>query len=76
MLDGDAKLLRLTDFGYAKTDIDSQPISKVGTPNYAAPGRFLRSTQRITCCTSHLAFFVMCVMRGGSAIMICRGHTA
>lgn len=41
MLQGDAQLLKLTDFGYAKTDIESRPISKVGTPNYAAPGKVL-----------------------------------
>ena len=35
MLDGEARLLKLTDFGYAKSNIDSQPISKVGTPGYA-----------------------------------------
>ena len=35
LLDGDARLLKLTDFGYAKTEVDSLPISQVGTPNYA-----------------------------------------
>ena len=38
MLDGQRNLLRLTDFGYARTESDSRPISKVGTPNYAGGG--------------------------------------
>ncbi|KAK9807925.1 hypothetical protein WJX73_002872 [Symbiochloris irregularis] len=45
LLDGDARLLKLTDFGYAKTDVDSLPISQVGTPNYAAP-EVISSAQR------------------------------
>ena len=35
LLDKDRRLLKLTDFGYAKSNQDSLPKSKVGTPNYA-----------------------------------------
>ena len=29
------RLIKITDFGYAKSSEDSMPISNVGTPNYA-----------------------------------------
>ena len=35
LLDGSKRLVKITDFGYAKSNIDSMPISNVGTPNYA-----------------------------------------
>lgn len=34
-MDGSKRLVKITDFGYAKSNIDSMPISNVGTPNYA-----------------------------------------
>ena len=37
LLDRNRRLLKITDFGYAKTAQDSLPKSEVGTPNYAAP---------------------------------------
>ena len=37
LLDRNKRLLKITDFGYAKTAQDSLPKSEVGTPNYAAP---------------------------------------
>ncbi|KAK9804446.1 hypothetical protein WJX73_002124 [Symbiochloris irregularis] len=37
LLDRNKRLLKITDFGYAKTAADSLPKSEVGTPNYAAP---------------------------------------
>ena len=35
LLDRNKRLLKITDFGYAKTAADSLPKSEVGTPNYA-----------------------------------------
>lgn len=35
LLDKTKRLLKLTDFGYAKRDQDSLCRSQVGTPNYA-----------------------------------------
>ena len=35
LLDESKKLIKITDFGYAKSSEDSLPISNVGTPNYA-----------------------------------------
>ena len=35
LLDGSKRLVKITDFGYAKSNDDSLPISNVGTPNYA-----------------------------------------
>ena len=37
LLDKSQRILKLTDFGYAKRDQDSLCHSQVGTPNYAAP---------------------------------------
>ena len=39
LLDGSKRLVKITDFGYAKSNIDSMPISNVGTPNYAGKDR-------------------------------------
>ena len=35
LLDASKRLVKITDFGYAKGQEDSVPISNVGTPNYA-----------------------------------------
>ena len=35
LLDGTHTLLKITDFGYAKTSADSNCLSLVGTPGYA-----------------------------------------
>ena len=41
--EGDGLLLKLTDFSYAKSNIDSSPRSSVGTRNYAGmPGQTLK----------------------------------
>lgn len=37
LLDSTHTLLKITDFGYAKTSADSNCLSLVGTPGYAAP---------------------------------------
>lgn len=40
LLDESKKLIKITDFGYAKSSQDSMPISNVGTPNYAGFGPY------------------------------------
>ena len=42
LLDGSKRLVKITDFGYAKSNIDSMPISNVGTPNYAGKMLYVR----------------------------------
>ena len=44
LLDGSKKpLLKLCDFGYSKSNIDSVPKSNVGTPGYAGAWHFMES---------------------------------
>ena len=53
LLDRNKRLLKITDFGYAKTAADSLPKSEVGTPNYA--GKIMHAgIQLSSICTSCL----------------------
>lgn len=47
MLDARHNVLQLTDFGYSKSDMDTEPISNVGTPNYAGRAAFTLQLSRM-----------------------------
>lgn len=48
LLDGSPKpLVKITDFGYCKSDMESLPKSKVGTPGYT--GDFLSTSKGPSC---------------------------
>lgn len=53
LLDGSKRLVKITDFGYAKSNIDSMPISNVGTPNYAGKLCFETFTFKEVLCLCH-----------------------
>lgn len=63
LLDASKRLVKITDFGYAKGQEDSVPISNVGTPNYAGD-----------ISTSHRHKIVHC-MGPCMAVVVVRSHS-
>ena len=58
LLDGTHTLLKITDFGYAKTSADSNCLSLVGTPGYAG------ALPLMLCCHLRACAFACGRMRG------------